>query len=383
MKSNWLCANNVLHNDNCNFLSNLIRQSAETEVAKFGDKQCSKSWNMYSHPSLDQLLEEFTPKMEELTGKKLFPTYSYARLYLNGEVLQCHTDREACEYSATINLGFGKDNWPIWIAEKGNDIDQGIIGEDDNIYRIKNAQQFTLDIGDALIYKGAEAPHWREEFKGDWQAQVFLHYVDQDGPHKDHKFDRKKSLSHRENESNKDVEFFYWYIPDAISGNSCDQMSEKFDSLQSEKAPVGLSEGSIDLPIRDVNRVVIPNEVGIGATLTGIGLNSNERAWKFDIRSSNQSEYLRYECDGHYVSHTDTFYSPHHQDVRKLTVLAFLNDDFEGGRFYIQVGQEKIYPEQDKGTVIVFPSFMVHGVEPVTKGTRRSIVTWLVGPWFK
>jgi PKHD-type hydroxylase len=75
--------------------------------------------------------------------------------------------------------------------------------------------------------------------------------------------------------------------------------------------------------------------------------------------------------------------SPNEPECRKLTVLMFLNDDFEGGKLFIQNGHEKIYPPQAPGTCLVFPSFMLHGVEPVTKGIRRSIVTWLVGPWFK
>jgi predicted 2-oxoglutarate/Fe(II)-dependent dioxygenase YbiX len=45
--------------------------------------------------------------------------------------------------------------------------------------------------------------------------------------------------------------------------------------------------------------------------------------------------------------------------------------------------EHRKYPPQGKGTVLVFPSFMPHGVEPVTKGMRYSIVTWMVGPYFK
>ena len=41
------------------------------------------------------------------------------------------------------------------------------------------------------------------------------------------------------------------------------------------------------------------------------------------------------------------------------------------------------YLNKEKGTVLIFPSYMVHGVEPVTKGIRYSAVTWLVGPYFK
>jgi PKHD-type hydroxylase len=70
-------------------------------------------------------------------------------------------------------------------------------------------------------------------------------------------------------------------------------------------------------------------------------------------------------------------------ETRKLTVLVFLNDDFEGGKFYIQNGSNRLYPQQTKGTAITFPSFMPHGVEPVTKGIRYSVVTWMVGPYFK
>ena len=97
----------------------------------------------------------------------------------------------------------------------------------------------------------------------------------------------------------------------------------------------------------------------------------------------NQTEYLKYDVDGHYETHVDTYIAPKVTECRKLTILAFLNDDFEGGKLYLQNGSGKTYPPQDKGTVLVFPSFINHGVEPVTKGIRRSIVTWLVGPWFK
>ena len=160
-------------------------------------------------------------------------------------------------------------------------------------------------------------------------------------------------------------------------------MIQKFESVAAEKAFIGVDDRLVDLSIRDVNKVGITHEIGIGATLTGMGMNMNSKSWKFDITNSNQTEFLQYDKDGHYRSHVDTFISPTQKEVRKITVLAFLNDDFEGGRFYIKNGHERTYPEQKKGTVIAFPSFLQHGVEPVTSGIRRSIVTWLVGPWFK
>jgi PKHD-type hydroxylase len=117
--------------------------------------------------------------------------------------------------------------------------------------------------------------------------------------------------------------------------------------------------------------------------MAGAALSANQQAWKFEITWANQCDYLKYDVDGHYHAHTDTFIDPEAKECRKLTVLAFLNDDFEGGCLFLQTGHDKIYPPQKPGTILVFPSFMLHGVEPVTKGIRRSIVTWMVGPWFK
>jgi PKHD-type hydroxylase len=89
-----------------------------------------------------------------------------------------------------------------------------------------------------------------------------------------------------------------------------------------------------------------------------------------------------YDNTGKYETHVDTFHAIL-EETRKLTVLAFLNDDFEGGKFYIQNSFKRLYPQQTPGTVLVFPSFMPHGVEPITKGIRYSVVTWMVGPYFK
>lgn len=52
-----------------------------------------------------------------------------------------------------------------------------------------------LEAGDALLYRGIECPHWRTHFEGDHQAQVFLHYVDQQGPCAEWKFDKRDSLT--------------------------------------------------------------------------------------------------------------------------------------------------------------------------------------------
>ena len=373
---------NALHLDTCNFLTDLLHKSSGKGIT---DNQCPKSLSFRDFDELDRGLETFLPSMEEHVGKKLFPTYAYARLYKKGEILKPHTDREACEYSVTITLGFDDYLWPIFIAEQGEDTDSGVKGHEDDIVRVKNVQKLNLDVGEALLYKGNEYPHWREEFKGEWQAQIFLHYVDQEGPNVKEKFDKRGKLSHHEGAKHEEI--LYWYYTNSIAPTACDQMIEKFENLIFSKGQIGGQEenktGNIDLSIRDVNKLDIPFDIGIGATLTGMGLNANKCAWNFDITHSSQSEYLRYDEKNHYTTHKDTFICPTQDFSRKITALAFLNDDFEGGKFYIQSCSDRIYPPQQKGTALFFPSFLLHGVEPVTKGTRRSIVTWLNGPWFK
>lgn len=377
----------LLHKDNCEYLTAWLHQCVENKEA-INDTQCPKSWAMGHHPVTDKLLEEMTSRMEEETGKKLFPTYAYARLYQKGDFLGVHTDRPACEYSLTLTLGSSGEVSPLHFGEQGTELDQGVMHEDgDKVVRVKNIQAIKMDIGDAVLYQGCETLHWREEFKNEWQTQVFLHWVDQDGPHAEWKYDKRPCLAHHDQPEqsvqNRPEEILYWYVPNAIADISCDQMMQKFESAESHKAFIGGDEGKVDLSVRDVNKIPITHEVGIGATLTGMGFNMNRRAWNFDVTHSNQSEYLKYDADGHYKTHVDTFCCPGDNEARKITILAFLNDDFEGGRLYLENGHERIYPHQEKGTVLAFPSFINHGVEPVTKGIRRSIVTWLVGPWFR
>jgi len=55
--------------------------------------------------------------------------------------------------------------------------------------------------------------------------------------------------------------------------------------------------------------------------------------------------------------------------------------EYEGGELQINTGQILV-PEKDKGTVIIFPSYLLHRVTPVTKGTRRSLVLSIKDPAF-
>jgi hypothetical protein len=105
---------------------------------------------------METLLTKVMPIMKKETNLNLIPTYSYARVYEKGSILQRHKDRPSCEISTTLNIG--GDLWPIFIRKDNKDI------------KIK------LTPGDMLVYSGCELEHWREKFTGDICSQVFLHY---------------------------------------------------------------------------------------------------------------------------------------------------------------------------------------------------------------
>ena len=126
----------------------------------WNDPQVPETYSHYSDIVMETLLVKLLPTMEKETELKLNPNYSYARIYKKGDILKRHKDRFSCEISTTLNLG--GDVWPIYLEPSGKENLKGI--------------KVDLEQGDMLVYKGNELEHWREEFKGENCAQVFLHY---------------------------------------------------------------------------------------------------------------------------------------------------------------------------------------------------------------
>jgi len=162
-------------------LSQFYRYARKTAMAGrmgSGDDQVPGTPCSYGDFMMDGLLNTLLPGIEESSGLKLFPTYSYFRVYKKGDTLAKHTDRSSCEISVTLCLGFeeGK-SWPIWIEGS------------------RGTSSLNLEAGDGLLYRGRECPHWREAFEGVSLAQVFLHYVDQNGPCAEWKFDKGRSTA--------------------------------------------------------------------------------------------------------------------------------------------------------------------------------------------
>jgi len=120
--------------------------------------------------------------------------------------------------------------------------------------------------------------------------------------------------------------------------------------------------------------------------ITDIVLSLNIQFFQFDLFGiSDALQFTNYKAPGgKYGKHVDRNYNI---PVRKLSVSIQLTDpkDYEGGELKLYIGEDKdaLVMNKNQGALIVFPSYVLHEVMPVTKGERNSLVTWVSGNQFK
>ena len=149
----------------------------EKSGACVSDPQAPKSPAYYNFKPFLELLCHKVSEVSSIVDEAVLPTYTYARIYKHGEVLESHRDRPACEISLTVHLS-GDCQWPIFIEKSDG-----------------KASSVNLNKGDAMLYLGCTAAHWREEFLGEQYIQVFLHYVRSNGPNNWAYFDKQRWIS--------------------------------------------------------------------------------------------------------------------------------------------------------------------------------------------
>ncbi len=171
----YLIVKNFITEDKCKELVDRINSFYSDGIFFKSDDLCRSSPAFYGIFN-DELLE-WLPAVETYTGRKLFPTYTYSRLYQQGEMLVPHTDREECEYSLTLNLLTDSAPWPIYLQTNTGPV------------------EVILNNGDMLIYKGVEQKHWRTRLNSRFHYQGFFHYVDQEGRYAHRKYDGRESFA--------------------------------------------------------------------------------------------------------------------------------------------------------------------------------------------
>lgn len=112
---------------------------------------------------------------------------------------------------------------------------------------------------------------------------------------------------------------------------------------------------------------------------------ANKAAFQVNIHKKAEIQFTEYHGTegGHYAWHHDIFWNRSDGLDRKLSVTVQLSDpsDYEGGEFsFSETETPDVISSKIKGTVLVFPSYLVHAVSPVSSGLRRSLVAWFEGP---
>lgn len=118
--------------------------------------------------------------------------------------------------------------------------------------------------------------------------------------------------------------------------------------------------------------------------LASLAINCNNERYWFDLLGFHQKLQLtRYSKGDFFDWHLD--FGKGEISARKLSITVQLSDsnEYEGGDLQFMINKEIVTAPREKGTIVIFPSFIMHRVTPITKGKRQSIVGWVSGPPFK
>ena len=184
----------------------------------------------------------------------------------------------------------------------------------------------------------------------------------------------------------------YWYWDKEISHEVCRKIIKVGKGKWQGANTYGSEEKNQSLDGIRKSDIVWITDQWVYDLIWGYMMSANEQAgWKYDIVAAESCQVTRYIKDGFYTwhkdgmgSHNEVYDNPdnefRHGNTRKLSMSIILNSDYEGGAF--EFVDEEV-TDLGTGSIIVFPSFLMHKVSLVTKGVRYSLVAWFVGPPFK
>ena len=184
----------------------------------------------------------------------------------------------------------------------------------------------------------------------------------------------------------------YWKWDNAIAPERCQEIIDSAgDSFHS--ATIGGNEDSENNVVNQKTRktnIHWSNDQNLFNMGSEYGSSANVQAgWNLEFSAMESFQIGQYPEGGHYKWHVDgngieTINAPGnklmHGKTRKISMVLWLNDDFEGGEFEFH----KCYTKDNVikpsiGTIVMFPAWVMHRVKPVKRGVRYSAVTWLVG----
>lgn len=150
-----------------------------------------------------------------------------------------------------------------------------------------------------------------------------------------------------------------------------------------------LGDGKVNPDIRRSKILFLPideHTKWIYNKIAKILIDVNHASFNFALDSIQHIQYTEYHASeqGNYNDHLD--WNSNQVRPRKLSMSIQLTDDteYQGGNLQLKINsQNPIVASRIKGDALVFPSFLLHGVTPVTEGVRKSLVVWVDGPEWK
>ena len=175
-------------------------------------------------------------------------------------------------------------------------------------------------------------------------------------------------------------EFVYWTINEYIPDYICDEIIKNYTVFEDS-----FTKGGVISDYRKSGQCWITEPFYKNLFFDVISRMNCDSGLNFNLQGLENLQLTRYVApDGHYNFHIDSDGHSRrdvNESVRKLSMSCLLSDssEFEGGIFQIQTGDAPYDIEMKKGDIVIFPSYKLHRVSPVTKGIRYSLVAWARG----
>lgn len=160
------------------------------------------------------------------------------------------------------------------------------------------------------------------------------------------------------------------------------------DNLQTEPARVG--DGIIPYLKENVRKTtlafipVTDDNEWLFRKLTDVINDVNEKYFQYEIERIQALQYSIYNVDDFFGTHIDT--QPFNRSgMRKISFSLQLTEEnnYTGGNLVFKHQKEPEIAVREKGVITFFNSILAHEVTPVTSGTRKALVGWVLGPAFK
>lgn len=172
-----------------------------------------------------------------------------------------------------------------------------------------------------------------------------------------------------------------WSGTGGLDDTTMNSVFKLSDERKINKASIGSSVGNNK--VRSSQVAWITDVTWIRDLLYEYVKQANRNAFNVKVDNIADIQYTEYHASegGHYDWHQDSFWTEEKPYDRKLSVTVQLSNpnEYEGGEFEFDEIENPKNSKQ-KGTVLIFPSYIRHRVKPITKGVRKSLVAWFEGP---